>query len=174
MKKSDFQPFAPQELLQFSNNMVRFFVGKFCEDTFNYMEIEDIAQDVVLKALTKASSYSPAKGPYSSWVTAIALNTVKSAVYAKKRRRDFLRGYRWEAEVAVSLKSYESDPDTPIRSEQAESRVLSKAYSERDKTILRLRAQGYTSAKIAQRLDVKPSIVALAVHKVKTRLEPAA
>jgi RNA polymerase sigma factor (sigma-70 family) len=136
--------------------------------------MEDLIQDVVLKALSNASSYSPEKGAYSTWVGAIALNTVKSALYNRGRRREFLRGYRDECSELSLQRSNETASDRYIRAEQAESELYSMAYTERDRTILKMRAEGYGTGEIAKELSIKPSVVSLAVHHVKKRLGDAA
>ena len=174
MKVSDFTPFNPSQLLKRSTSLVRYFVGRIYQGEFSSDDIDDIIGDVVLKALEKAESYDPQRGTYANWLTYIALNTVKSAHYAKSRHNKFLAGYARERAIANEFKDYASAPDSLVRGELAQEHVYSKARSERDKTILGMKADGYQPKEIADELSIATGRVYQVIHKVKTRIDSAA
>ena len=174
MSNSSLHSYTPETLLHCATSSVRYYVGQFCKGAFSLEDTEDLIQDVMLKALSNASSYSPEKGAYSTWIGAIALNTVKSALYNQSRRKDFLNGYQEECSELSLQRSNETASDRAIRTEQAEEGLYSMVYSDRDRTILRMRSEGYGTGEIAKELAVKPSVVSLAVHHVKKRLGDAA
>lgn len=168
------QPFNPEKLLSQAKTFVLYYIGQFCQGAFTYEDAEDIIQDVVYKALRGASSYSSAKGAYSTWVRAIAVNTIKSALCQRSNRKAAMCDLSAERALALQGEHYESSPETLIRREQAESEVYSRAFSDRDRTILRMRAQGYEPGEIAKKLSLSPGKVYQAVHRVRTRLDNAA
>ena len=165
---------SPENLLQYSKASVNSIVNGYYKDKFTVEEAKDLIQDVVYKALRNASRFNPDKGTYSTWVKTIALNTVRTALRSKAVHRVHLVSYDgWEARPDVVL-WYESAPDSSIRERQAREQIHSKAYSDRDRTILRMREAGYDSSEIARELSTPPGCVYVALHRVKTRIDPAA
>lgn len=168
------QAYSPEKLLSIAKASVLYYIGQFCHGTFTYEDAEDIIQDVVYKALRSSSRYSAEKGAYSTWVRTIALNTIKTAMYERLNRKEALEAFARDYSLIASGASYESSPDSRIRTEQAESELYSQAYTERDRTILRMRVEGYEPGEIAKELSLSPSKVYQAVHRVRTRLDNAA
>lgn len=165
---------SPENLLLYSKASVNSIVNGFYKDKFTAEEAKDLAQDVVFKALLNASRFDPDKGTYSTWVKTIALNTVRTALRSKAVRRKHLVSYDgWEARPDI-VQWHESAPDASIRERQAREQIRSKAYSDRDRTILRMREAGYDSGEIARELSTTPGCIYVALHRVKTRIDPAA
>ncbi len=165
---------SPENLLLYSKASVNSIVNDFYKDKFTAEEAKDLAQDVVFKALLNASRFDPDKGTYSTWVKTIALNTVRTALRSKAVRRKHLVSYDgWEARPDI-VQWHESAPDASIRERQAREQIRSKAYSDRDRTILRMREAGYDSGEIARELSTTPGCIYVALHRVKTRIDPAA
>lgn len=165
---------SAESLLQYSKASVNCFINSFCKDKFTAEEAKDLAQDVVYKALLNASSFDPDKAAYATWIKTIAVNTVKSALRSKTVRRKHLVPYdEWETRPDI-VQRHEYAPDAPIRERQAREQLHSKAYSDRDRTILCMREAGYDSGEIARELSTTPGCVYVALHRVKTRINPAA
>ena len=165
---------SPESLLQYSKASVNSLINGFYKDKFTLEDSEDLIQDVIYKALRNANSFNPDKGAYSTWVKTIALNTVKTALRGKAVRRMHVVSYDgWKTRPDV-VRRHESAPDTSIRERQAREQIHSKACSDRDRTILRMREIGYASGEIARELSATPRSVYAALHRVKTRINPAA
>lgn len=165
---------SPECLLKYSKASVNSLINGFYKNKFTVEDTEDLIQDVVYKALRNASSFNPDKGAYATWVKTIALNTVKTALRGRTVRRSHLVSYDGWKTCPDIAQLYEYAPDAPLRERQAREQLHSMARSDRDRAILRLREAGYDSREIARELSATPNCVYVALHRVKTQINPAA
>lgn len=165
---------STESLLLYSKASVNSLINGFYKDKFTVEDTEDLIQDVIYKALRNASSFNPDKGAYATWVKTIALNTVKTALRGKSVRRSHLVSYDgWKTRPDIA-QWHEYAPDASLRERQVRQQIHSVACSDRDRTILHMREAGYDSGEIARELSVNPGCVYVALHRVKTRFNPAA
>lgn len=165
------QSISPEYLMTQARISVLHYVRAFCKEAFTKEDIEDMIEDVIYKALRSAESYSPEKGAYSTWIGAISLNTVRGALKGLHRRRAFFAG---SVEDVIYKEASEDFADKHLLQAEKKEVVLSKALTERDRAIVRMRIEGYDSEKVADELGIPTAIVYKAVHRVKSRLDLAA
>lgn len=82
-------------------------------------DVEDVAQETILSAVTAAHRWDPARGPLVSWVTTIG----------KRRAIDHLRRQRVGGATAVVIAGQGTDEDTPVvdvAEESFEDRLLDR------------------------------------------------
>ena len=170
-----FNYISVEQLIHCAITYVTYFAKTLADGLFDQNDLNDLAQDVQLQAMVSADKYDPSVAKVSTWVRKIALNTVKTEK-AKRLRTLGVITHRIDGDEYFPYdgRSYEMSADNGIRAAEIEQKVNSAVSNDRDRKILRMRADGYENAEIADELGVPKYIVYVVVHNAKSRLDDAA
>jgi RNA polymerase sigma factor (sigma-70 family) len=128
---------------------------------------DDITAQAFLKAFSRFRTYDSRRASFSTWLIAIARNTVNDHLRARRR-------WRW-LPLDVLLPSRNAEPGPEERLEQSESRhrllAALRALPERDRDVLALKFAGQqTHVAIAQFVGLSESHVSVVVYRAVRKL----
>jgi RNA polymerase sigma-70 factor, ECF subfamily len=129
----------------------------------NPSEVEDIAQDAMLRAWRRRSTLRD-EGRRKEWLGTIVRNEA------------FRQHARVRPDPIATIESFEGADDERVVAtvEQADIRAALAALDERDRQLLRLRySEDLTQAAIARRLGIPEGTVKVRLHRVRHKLRRA-
>lgn len=133
----------------------------------------DFAKDIVQETfLTIASRGMPAEPPSKAWLFQLARNLARSGLRKRSRRQSLLRRGRHRVPSAAP------EPPPDVGAERAEARAAVRGalaeLSEKERTILLMREEGFTHREIARAVGTTTgsvgTMIARALDKLEARL----
>ena len=148
---------------------------KYFSSIYNYVRYriwdpavtDDLTSITFHKALDRFPSFDPSRAAFSTWLFAIARNTVNDHLRAKRRRKILLFG--WWLERA----NEEPDPESVLIVNEQRDQLLGAIalLSERERDFLGLKyAGGKTNRAIAAMTGQSESNVGVVVHRAISKL----
>ncbi len=169
---------SEQELYGGSAKAVRCFVSKTFPRFFREEDIEDMTNEVALKAWKASDSYDPAKGAFYPWLWTIAKRVVLTHAEKLARERGRFTSLddpeAAEASILDTYRGVEPPADSALLLEELQQTLLGKLPGERDQLILSWLVEGLEDGEIAERLGVSKQTVYMAVYHLRQRLRRAA
>jgi len=128
---------------------------------------DELTARVFERVLEKLNSYAPDKGPFGSWLFAIAHNVVSD--YLRARRR-----HRWlPLELLLDHPSSEFQPEETALQRESESELLRAlcCLSDREREVIALKfAAGLPNTEIAKLTGLSQSNVGVTLYRAVKRL----
>lgn len=132
----------------------------------------DAAADVAQEAFVRLVEKSPAGSQVRAWLFRVATNIVRDESRVRSRRVELLR----EVPDRAPLGDQPATPDVAL--ETAERRAYVRraleTLSEKDRTVLLMREEGFSHQEIAEAVDTTTksvgSMIARALHKLSAEL----
>lgn len=153
---------AYEELIRRHKRKVFGMAARIARDS---LELEEIAQEVFVKAYEKLASYR-GDAPFGHWLARIATNTCHDYLRKRKQRR---------AEVSVDL--YEWALEAPVETHGAEpeelaalARALEKLRPEERLVLTLLELEGKSVKETAYIMDISEGNVKVRAHRARKAL----
>jgi RNA polymerase sigma-70 factor (ECF subfamily) len=135
--------------------------------TRNDQESVDVAQEALLRVLSHADRFDPARGPFETWLWTIVLNTARDAGRASGRRVALLdRLYRQPVRDS-------GDPEDLAIRRLGDDELLAAVWRlpKRQRTLVALRfGAGLSYREIGHQLGLSEAAALMAVRRALTRL----
>jgi RNA polymerase sigma-70 factor (ECF subfamily) len=162
------QPGAPQDFASIYDRYFSRIYGFIRSQVGDPVEADDLASRVFERVLDRLASFRPERGPFESWLFAIARNSV----------RDHFRARRWRAlffkDEAPEPAAQEPAAMERLLAEEDRGRLLQalRGLDERGREVLGLKFQaGLTNRQIAEILDLGESHVGVLVYRAVKKLQ---
>jgi RNA polymerase sigma-70 factor (ECF subfamily) len=130
------------------------------------LEAEDIAQEVLLRAIVGLPSFNPSRGVLRQWVWGIARTTII------QRRRDLRYQRRFERAFALSLGSTAPDASGPVEARALLRALRDATTADRWEAWYEHAAEGRSVPDIAARTGLPLSTVKWKIHAARTDFAP--
>jgi RNA polymerase sigma factor (sigma-70 family) len=130
------------------------------------LEAEDIAQEVLLRAIAGFPSFNPSRGVLRQWVWGIARTTII------QRRRDLRYQRRFERAFALSLGSTAPDASGPVEARALLRAMREATTADRWNAWYEHAAEGRSVPEIAARTGLPLSTVKWTIHAARTDFAP--
>ena len=128
----------------------------------------DLAEDAVQQAFMRLIEKPPAPGNVRAWLFQVAINAARFAQRTHGRRARILNNAPQRAPVA----DVPASPDAVTEQEEERSRVRRAldALSERDRTILLMREEGFSYREIAEAVGTTTQSVGTLISRAMAKL----
>jgi RNA polymerase sigma factor (sigma-70 family) len=128
----------------------------------------DLAHDAAQEAFTRLVTNPPRNEQPRAWLFTVATNIVRAWSNAQRRRRTLLSAAGARAPVADPL----PDPEQSLLSDQRRSAVRAalQALSEKERTLLLMREEGFTHRDIAAAIGTSTGSVGTMIARALDRL----
>ena len=144
------------------------------------VDIEDLVQDLFLKALDRMETFEyHGPGSFFSWLASLADKVIFDHLrHYSREKRDYRKNTRFQTVGSPAIdKAFENNP-TPtqcyIRQER-ETRLIEALDDlpehERD-LIYMIKIEGLATSEVAKKLHKTPASIYLAIHRILKKLKP--
>ena len=138
------------------------------------IDIEDLAQDVLLKLWKKLSSYDPAKARFRTWLSSVVRNIVLDHLRSYNSRCQ--REKKLVDEPSSYLNSSSSSEIEKLIEQEWKAHLsnlaltnLKKLFSETAMAVFKMSLESQTPDQISQKLNIKRESVKVLKSRVRTR-----
>lgn len=181
--------FQAQTIINLAKVSVSCLIHKNYTSSFNELDIEDLTEDTVLKALSYWASFNPDKASLRCWINKIALNVIRDELDYKNKRSAINRDMhpycgRNDEQIDLSLiidanellfyRGNEFDTDSSLLTDEFTERVKEREsiLSERDKRIWEMVKNEAKPREIAEKMGMSANAVSIRKHYILEALKP--